>query len=186
MFFDDDTQLEGFSTVDLIDEVIRLRTSIRAHRDEKGHDRCWLDDVELYGILPEGTFGVDLALPPKDEFIKNCERYHAHRQDPSNPALTFIRQKDVPPVVMEMTREQVVKAKEEWLPVPTTPANGSKWKHYKGGIYSILYMARDCEDPNRFLVVYRSVEHGSVWVRELSNFNQPIADNFPRFEEINP
>lgn len=150
MFFDDDSQLDGWDLNTAKDEIIRLRNSIRAHRDEKGHDRCWLDDVELYAILPEGTFGIDLALPPKDEFIKNCERYHAHRQDPSNPALTFIRQKSTVTL-------------EEWLPVPTTPANGSKWKHYKGGVYSIVYTVRDCEDPNNFLVVYRNVEHGTIW-----------------------
>src|SRR5574337_22320 len=75
-------------------KVQDLRDAIRRHRDEKGHDRCWLDDLELYKSLPEGLKDVDLTLPSRDEFITNCERYHAHRQDPTNPNLTFIRQKD--------------------------------------------------------------------------------------------
>lgn len=72
-------------------EVTKLRNAIRAHRDEKGHDRCWLDDQELYKALPEGLAEVDQTLPPKEEFIANCHRYHAHRQD---SRLSFIRQKD--------------------------------------------------------------------------------------------
>ena len=39
----------------LMEEVESLRSAIRLHRDEKGHDRCWLDDQRLYSILPEGN-----------------------------------------------------------------------------------------------------------------------------------
>lgn len=173
MSFDDDSQLDGWDLNTLKDEVIRLRDAIRSHRDEKGHDRCWLDDIELYKSLPEGTFGIDLALPPKEEFIKNCERYHAHRQDPTNPALTFIRQAKKEPL-----------SPDQWLPVPYEPAPGSKWKHFKGGTYSIVYIARDCEDPNHFLIVYRSREHGTIWVRDYTNFTERASNGLPRFESI--
>lgn len=35
-------------------EVQRLRAAIRAHRDQRGDDRCHLDDAALYAALPEG------------------------------------------------------------------------------------------------------------------------------------
>ena len=63
----------------LIAEVMRLRAAIRQHRDEKGHGRCWLDDQTLYQILPEAT-EADLTLPPKEEFLTNCEIYWRTRQ----------------------------------------------------------------------------------------------------------
>ena len=59
---------------ELMAEVMKLRKAIRLHRDEKGHDRCWLDDQRLYEALPE-TKPADFTLPPKDEFLVNCERY---------------------------------------------------------------------------------------------------------------
>lgn len=61
-------------------EVMRLRNAIRLHRDVKRHDRCWINDYELYSVLPEGVAEADLKLPPKDEFITNCEEYWFKRQ----------------------------------------------------------------------------------------------------------
>ncbi len=77
-----ESDLQGMSTEALRQEVMRLRTGIRAHRDAKGHDRCWRDDFEvLYAMLPETT-EADLKLPPKQEFLENCERYWQQRQPP--------------------------------------------------------------------------------------------------------
>lgn len=63
----------------LITEIMRLRAAIRQHRDEKGHGRCWLDDQTLYQVLPETT-QADFTLPPKEEFLTNCEVYWRTRQ----------------------------------------------------------------------------------------------------------
>jgi hypothetical protein len=63
----------------LIAEIKRLRSAIRQHRDEKGHGRCWLDDQTLYRSLPE-TAQADFTLPPKEEFLTNCEIYWRTRQ----------------------------------------------------------------------------------------------------------
>lgn len=65
-------------------EIRRLRAAIRKHRDERGHDRCWLDDAQLYGVLGEPQ--PDTSLPPEPEFIENCRRFHALRQAPKEPA----------------------------------------------------------------------------------------------------
>jgi acyl carrier protein len=61
-------------------EVERLRNAIRLHRDERGHDRCWLDDARLYSVLPEGK-KADMVLPCREEFLENCARYWANRQE---------------------------------------------------------------------------------------------------------
>lgn len=50
-----------------------LQAAIRKHRDQKMDDRCWRDDHELYAVLGEGV--PDTALPPRDIFLGNCERY---------------------------------------------------------------------------------------------------------------
>ena len=63
----------------LREEVVKLRAAIRQHRDEKGNDRCWLDDSRLYQVLPEQE-GPEWKLPCKEEFLKNCEMYWKGRQ----------------------------------------------------------------------------------------------------------
>lgn len=55
-------------------ELETLRNAVRKHRDCKGHDRCWMDDLELYQALPETTT-IDLGLPPREEFMAECKKY---------------------------------------------------------------------------------------------------------------
>ncbi len=60
-------------------ENARLLAAIRKHRDQRGDDRCWMDDEELYAILPEGY------NPPKRDTaveLANCERFIASRRHP--------------------------------------------------------------------------------------------------------
>ncbi len=63
-------------------EVKKLRAVIRYHRDQKGDDRCWVDDLRLYEALPEGSAGYDSTLPPEDVFLENCKRFCRSRQTP--------------------------------------------------------------------------------------------------------
>lgn len=60
-------------------EVRRLRGGIRQHRDERGDDRCWLDDQRLYALLPDTGVAIT-TLPPKDVFLRSCERFWQTRQ----------------------------------------------------------------------------------------------------------
>src|SRR5205807_551175 len=61
-------------------EVIEgLVRAIVCHRDPRGDDRCWLDDIALYSTLPD-TILVDQSLPPRVEFLASCERYWRQRQ----------------------------------------------------------------------------------------------------------
>lgn len=60
-----------------MNEIERLRTAIRKHRDYRGDDRCFQDDAELYAVLPEGDTrpACDTAVT-----IENCHRYIRCRQ----------------------------------------------------------------------------------------------------------
>jgi len=51
-----------------------------------------------------------------------------------------------------------------------------KYKHFKGGIYEVIMVARDCEDPEKEVVVYKALYtsedfgFGQVWTRPLEEF----------------
>ncbi len=53
--------------------------AIRRHRDERGDDRCWLDDETLYKSLPEGYKPPDRDTTVE---IENCHRYIVCRHHP--------------------------------------------------------------------------------------------------------
>ena len=62
------------------------------------------------------------------------------------------------------------------------------YRHFKGGKYKLLYIAKDSEDPSRELVVYQALygEHG-IWVRPKEVFFSSVErDGYsgPRFVEI--
>lgn len=61
-------------------ELETLRAGIREHRDARGDDRCWQDDVTLYRLLPEG-----FKPPAVDSFVEleRCKQYIACRMNPA-------------------------------------------------------------------------------------------------------
>lgn len=59
---------------------VALLAAIKEHRDQRGDDRCWLDDKKLYAITGEVTDEGDAALPPREVFLANCARYFECRQ----------------------------------------------------------------------------------------------------------
>ena len=77
-----DGDLESMTSKRLKEEVKKLRSEIRYHRDQKGDDRCWVDDLRLYEALPEGAAGLDSTLPPEDIFLANCKKFCQSRQVP--------------------------------------------------------------------------------------------------------
>lgn len=60
--------------------AIAAENAIRKHRDQRGDDRCWMDDEELYRILPEGY-----EPPIRDSAVelRNCQRFIDCRSNPS-------------------------------------------------------------------------------------------------------
>lgn len=61
------------------ERIEQLEAAIRSHRDQRGDDRCWIDDETLYRVLPEGytpplrDSSVELAL---------CAKYIECRHNP--------------------------------------------------------------------------------------------------------
>lgn len=64
----------------LRDQILLLENAIRAHRDARGDDRCWMDDEELYKVLPEGY-----TPPMRDSAVELdlCRRFIQSRQHPA-------------------------------------------------------------------------------------------------------
>lgn len=61
-------------------KYLQLVTAIREHRDQRGHDRCWLDDRKLYEALGE-PLPDDVGLLPNDEeMLDRCRQYIALRR----------------------------------------------------------------------------------------------------------
>ena len=56
-----DEDLETMDRQALLEEVRRLRTGIRTHRDGSGHDLCW-HHPELWDLLPERTGVFEVRL----------------------------------------------------------------------------------------------------------------------------
>ncbi len=58
------------------ERILELRNGIRYHRDQKGDDRCWLDDFLVW----ENVSGKDITeLPTYEEGMKRCRNYFALR-----------------------------------------------------------------------------------------------------------
>lgn len=59
------------------------------------------------------------------------------------------------------------------------------YRHYKGGVYHALHVARHSEDPSQEFVVYQSTtEPDRVWIRPLGMFLEDVevgAYKGPRF-----
>lgn len=72
-----------------------------------------------------------------------------------------------------------------------SPKPGEIYRHYKGGLYSIVARAIK-EDTLEPLVIYRSNAKGSVWARTLANFTETIEasaegrllESCPRFARV--
>lgn len=68
-----DDDLTALTREQLLDEVKRLRTAIRAHRDSSGQELCWHQPA-LWSLLPE-PLEVKLAVPAWPQFMRGCVRY---------------------------------------------------------------------------------------------------------------
>lgn len=63
--------------LDAADRCEELEAAIRKHMNMRGDDRCYIDDHELYTVLPEGD------TRPENEIavtIENCQSYIDCRQ----------------------------------------------------------------------------------------------------------
>ena len=62
-----------------------------------------------------------------------------------------------------------------------------KYRHFKGGEYEVLFVAKHSETGEE-MVVYRALyEDGGIWVRPRSMFEETVerdGKTFPRFTKI--
>ena len=61
-------------------ELEKLQAEVRKHRDQRGDDRCWMDDEELYKALPEGY-----TPPERDTLVEIalCRKFIENRHNPT-------------------------------------------------------------------------------------------------------
>lgn len=71
----------------LLEEVIKLRTAVRSHRDSSGHDLCW-HHPDLWGHLPEQVDPA-IAVPPWPKFMRGCVAYRQSLDDQAPGAKTL-------------------------------------------------------------------------------------------------
>lgn len=60
------------------------------------------------------------------------------------------------------------------------PEVGKKYRHYKGGLYEIISLAKHSE-TNEDMVVYKSLLFGSVYVRPLSMWFEIVKHSSIKF-----
>ena len=92
-----------------------LATAIRKHRDARGDDRCWLDDLALYAALPEGAPDkADLRLCDPLTMMSNCLRFIASRQPGGEPYVS--PQREIESLRAQV--EQLQSRRDEWAGGP--------------------------------------------------------------------
>lgn len=52
---------------------------------------------------------------------------------------------------------------------------GKTYRHYKGNVYKIIALAKHSETTED-MIVYQAVEHGDIWVRPKSMWNEYVND----------
>jgi hypothetical protein len=68
-----DNDLASMSREQLIEEVTKLRSGIREHRDSSKHHLCWHHPA-LWGLLPRKTDPVPV-VPDWPQFLQGCVKY---------------------------------------------------------------------------------------------------------------
>jgi hypothetical protein len=74
-----DADLASRSRDELLAEVRRLRTGIRAHRDATEQELCWHHPA-LWGLLPERVT-PEIRVPAWPQFLRGCLRYRQSLDD---------------------------------------------------------------------------------------------------------
>ena len=54
------------------------------------------------------------------------------------------------------------------------------YRHYKGGLYEVLFLSRHTE-TDEILVNYKSLHFGSFYSRPISSWNESLSDGQKRF-----
>ena len=87
---------------------------------------------------------------------------------------------------MIIVNDDIVNVQPEPKPIPVEAPEeieaGQKYRHFKGGIYTVKAIATQSETLEE-LVIYQSDEDGKVWARPKSMFTDTVGDT-KRFTKI--
>ncbi len=72
-------KLAKMAAGELAEAIAERRAVIRAHRDAKGDDRCWIDDLAVWRMV-DGLTADAATLPSFDEGMKRCRDFYQHRR----------------------------------------------------------------------------------------------------------
>lgn len=64
---------------------------------------------------------------------------------------------------------------------------GQIWRHFKGGVYRVLYLAKQSETKEEYVIYTRDDGDGTVWARPASMWLETVerdGKSQPRFELI--
>ena len=83
-----DADLDAMDREALAEEVRRLRSAIREHRDSSGMGLCWFHP-KLWGLLPEHR-DAPIAVPEWPQFLRGCVHFRQSldEQQPDAPRTT--------------------------------------------------------------------------------------------------
>lgn len=61
---------------------------------------------------------------------------------------------------------------------------GASYKHFKNKLYKVIDIVKDCEEPDRQLVIYQAL-YGSKekWAREYNDFLSEVDKN--KYPDVN-
>jgi hypothetical protein len=105
-------QLVNATLTEQRERIAVLTEAIRKHRDQRGDDRCWLDDRELYIALGEPFTERWSALPPPEEMLANCRRFIASRQPGGVPYVSEQREIERLRELVSVQAAQLAQAEE--------------------------------------------------------------------------
>jgi hypothetical protein len=64
-----------------------------------------------------------------------------------------------------------------------------RFRHYKGGFYELIALAKEEANPGNLLAVYKAERDGTVWTRPICEFFERVdheGESGPRFSVAEP
>ena len=61
------------------------------------------------------------------------------------------------------------------------------YRHFKGNLYEVLFLAKDCEDESEVVVYKALYGENQIWVRSAEEFCSTVTRDgktFKRFEKV--
>jgi hypothetical protein len=80
--------LQRLSKSQLISLIKERRKVIRYHRDQKGDNRCWLDDFLVWDMLENSTLSVPDSFEGKMKICREFYTYRRAKKDDSFPVVS--------------------------------------------------------------------------------------------------